>query len=259
VPAGNGPGAAVDVSALGLFKTATVGGDYRGNVQIEISEDGISAWSQIGLGFPNPGAQSQVVAARFMRAVRSGVPLIAPGLPIVDVGGSNVGSSPAGTTAALGPPGVDGADGDQGPLGPQGPIGPIGPQGPATTGAVLFWGVDSIAAAADSRFLSPGYQFATAPLADNMQMPMPRAGVLRRLHVRHNAAGGNGVAVTYTVLVNGIATAIVVVLATGAIGQASDLVNAVAVVIGDRVSVRATKPASIGGGNINVSATVELA
>lgn len=86
VTVGNGAGAAVDVSGLGTFKTVTVGGAYRGNVQIEISEDGITAWSQIGLGFPTPGAQSQSVIAHWMRAVRSGVPQIDPGLPVVDVG-----------------------------------------------------------------------------------------------------------------------------------------------------------------------------
>lgn len=87
VLAGNGPGAAVDISTLGLFKTVTVGGVFRGSVQVEISEDGITNWSQFGFGFGNPGQQSMLVAARFARVVRAGVPVIAPGLPIVDIAG----------------------------------------------------------------------------------------------------------------------------------------------------------------------------
>jgi hypothetical protein len=82
---GNGAGAAVDTSLLPLFKTVTVGGPFSGNVQLEISENGATDWSQIGFGFSNPGQQSQVVAARFMRVVRTGVANIAPGLPLVDV------------------------------------------------------------------------------------------------------------------------------------------------------------------------------
>lgn len=95
VPAGNGAGAAVDTSALPLFKTVTVGGPFNGNVQLEVSEDGATDWAQLGFGFSNPGQQSQIMAARFMRVVRSGVPAIAPGLPLVDVG-----ACPYGTTGA---------------------------------------------------------------------------------------------------------------------------------------------------------------
>jgi hypothetical protein len=83
--AGNGEGAAVDVSDLPLFKSIIVGGTYRGNVQIEVSEDGVSNWSQIGFGFPNAGLQSQEITAHYMRVVRSGVPLISPGLPIIEI------------------------------------------------------------------------------------------------------------------------------------------------------------------------------
>jgi hypothetical protein len=124
VTVGNGVGAAVNVSALGLFKTVTVGGPFRGNVQLEISEDGVTAWSQIGFGFPNPNSQSSIVAARWMRAVRAGVPQIDPGLPIVDVGGGNCCAGPIGPTGPTGPGG-----GPTGPTGPQGITGPTGPQG----------------------------------------------------------------------------------------------------------------------------------
>lgn len=108
VTAGDGAGAAIDVSLLGIFKTVQVGGTYRGNVQIEVSEDGIARWSQIDFGFPNPGQQSQVVAAAYMRVVRQGVPSIAPGMPIVNVGGCTLGGGAVGPPGPPGPPGQAG-------------------------------------------------------------------------------------------------------------------------------------------------------
>lgn len=81
--AADGVGAAIDVSALGTTKTVQVGGTWRGNVIVEISEDG-SDWGQ-PFSFQTPGAQTLAVAAQFMRVRRSGVPQIGPGLPIVNV------------------------------------------------------------------------------------------------------------------------------------------------------------------------------
>lgn len=104
VTAGDGVGAAVDVSLLGLFKTVTVGGPFGGNVQLEVSVDGITRWSQIGLGFPNAGQQSTTVSAKFMRVVRAGVPTVAPGLPIVDVAACQIGGGGAGPPGPTVPP-----------------------------------------------------------------------------------------------------------------------------------------------------------
>jgi hypothetical protein len=63
--------------------------------------------------------------------------------------------------------------------------------------------------------------------------------------------------VTYTILVNGVATAITVALSAAAIGQASNIVNTVAVAQGDRVSLRAanTNPAA----GVDSQVTLELA
>jgi len=86
VPAGNGAGAAVDVSAFGgTFKTVQVGGPFRGTLIVEVSEDGTVEWAQ-PFSFGAPGADSQVLIARFMRVRRVGVPVISPGLPVVNVG-----------------------------------------------------------------------------------------------------------------------------------------------------------------------------
>jgi hypothetical protein len=113
-------------------------------------------------------------------------------------------------------------------------------------------------AAADSRFVPPGHDFALASLTDVFQLPVTRAGTLRNLFVRHNSAAGNGNNIVYTVMKNGVATAITVPLATGAVGQASDLVNTVAVVAGDRISLRGSKAAGIAGGGVNLAASLEI-
>jgi hypothetical protein len=92
-----------------------------------------------------------------------------------------------------------------------------------------------------------------------MELPAPRSGTLRNLFVRHNVSGGNGNNVTYTVTVNGVATAITVMLATGAVGQASDTTHTLAISAGDRIGLMVVKAASIGGGSVDVVVTLELA
>jgi hypothetical protein len=274
---GNGVGPAVDVSALALFKTVTVGGPFRGNVQIEISEDGVTAWSQIGFGFPNPNAQSSVVAAKWMRVVRAGVPLIDPGLPIVNVGGGNCcGASGGGPPGPEGPAGPQGDPGPIGPAGPQGDPGPIGPagpqgdpgpkgdkgdQGPAGSSAVIGFGVGGVGASAvvapAKKFLDPWFSAPTSVAGvDEMRMIAPRAGTLRNLFVRHNTPGGNGGVIVYTVRVNGVDTLMTASLpSTGLV--ASDA-NTAAVAQGDEISMKFTKPVTAGS-VFNVVATMELA
>jgi hypothetical protein len=107
--------------------------------------------------------------------------------------------------------------------------------------------------------MDPGYTAnGTAPLLI-IEAAMPRGGTLRNMFVRHNAPGGNGNPVTYTVMKNGVATLLTVSGNSGVIGQASDLVNTVAVVQGDRIAVRITKPLAIGGGAVRSVITLELA
>lgn len=95
VTAGNGSGAGVDVSALGLFKTVHVGAQFRGATIIEVSNDGGASWSQ-EMAFNNPGQRSAIFAADFMRVTRSGVPIVAPGLPVVNVGACDLGGGGGG-------------------------------------------------------------------------------------------------------------------------------------------------------------------
>lgn len=136
-----------------------------------------------------------------------------------------------------------------------------GPVGPAGSSAIIAFGDNSIAPQADSRFIDQwnGGNAAVAPTAEIDPIVAPRAGTLRNLFVRHAAAVGNGNNVVYTVRINGADTLLTVTLATGAIGQASDTLHTPVVAQGDRITLRATKPASIGAGAVIVSATMELA
>lgn len=92
-PTGTGVGTAVDVSALGVFKSVQVATDFRGAVVIEVSEDGGTTWGEQA-GFQDPGLQSFNVAADFMRVRRTGVPGVDPGLPVVNVGACTIGVPP---------------------------------------------------------------------------------------------------------------------------------------------------------------------
>lgn len=132
------------------------------------------------------------------------------------------------------------------------------PGGVVADGAVLVWGSDNLGAAADTRFIPPGRSNGLAVTTSIYRFPLPRAGTLRNLFVRHNSAGGNGNLVVYTVIVNGVATTITASLATGAVGQASDIVNGFAAVQGDFVAIRCVKPVAVAGGNIDVQVSLEL-
>jgi hypothetical protein len=90
VPAGNGTGASIDVSSLGQFKTVQVLGAFRGNLTLEVSEDGGTTFVGVeGFSFQQPGFASAVIAADFFRVTRNGVPQVAPGTPEVWVAGAN--------------------------------------------------------------------------------------------------------------------------------------------------------------------------
>jgi len=126
--------------------------------------------------------------------------------------------------------------------------------------AVLGFGNQSLAAAADTRFLDQwGSQGAgTAGTTEEVAIVAPRAGQLRNLFVRHQAAVGNGNTVVYHVRVNGVNTAITVTVATGAVAQASDLVNTATVAQGDRITLSAVKALGVANGGVIPTASLEL-
>lgn len=107
-PANNGVGAGVDISALGDFTTIQVSGAYKGACNIEVSNDGETSWAQVvGMSFVQGGAkfQSAVIVGEFLRVVRTGISTgeANPGLPIVDVCGSETagGGGGAGANATM--------------------------------------------------------------------------------------------------------------------------------------------------------------
>lgn len=83
VPVGNGVGAAVDVSGLGLLKTIIVAGTFNASVGIEISENGTDFVDLTR--FSQPDRENLDGVARFVRVSVSGY---VNGVPIVFVGGS---------------------------------------------------------------------------------------------------------------------------------------------------------------------------
>jgi len=107
-PAGNGAGAGVDISALGDFTTVQVSGIYKGACNLEVSNDGETSWAQVaGMSFISNGGISKIISAvivgEFLRVVRTGIQAgeASPGLPIVDVCGSEAaGSGGGGITGA---------------------------------------------------------------------------------------------------------------------------------------------------------------
>lgn len=85
VPAGDGVGAAVDVSAFGTFNTVVISGTYTGTVLIEISEDN-TVWAQ-KMAFNGPVAwKSAVFVARYMRVRRVGTDPLLAGTGTCNVG-----------------------------------------------------------------------------------------------------------------------------------------------------------------------------
>jgi hypothetical protein len=109
--------------------------------------------------------------------------------------------------------------------------------------------------------MTPGFENDTAT-ATQRRIVTPRAGTLRNLYIYFNAAPGaaNATILTFTLTVNGVATALTVSRAANAgIGFTANLVNTVAVVSGDTISLSAAYAANIGSGALGITATCELA
>lgn len=98
-PAGNGNGAAVDVSALGILKTIQVTDSFLGTLNIEVSEDGGTSWAEIASFVNAGGIKTLVIASEFMRVKRANVPTVNPGLPTIWIGGADLGGHEDGGVA----------------------------------------------------------------------------------------------------------------------------------------------------------------
>jgi len=162
------------------------------------------------------------------------------GTPRVPPAGGGGPPGPQGPQGPQGDVGPQGPQGDVGPQGPQGDVGPQGPQGPqGASNGFIFWGAGTLALTAVTRFLRPGYQSGLAPTT-SVRMPITRAGTLQRLFVRCRVAGAGVNNITYTVLLNGVATTLAVSMLPTAV-SASNVVNTVAVAAGDFVELQVTK------------------
>lgn len=93
--AGNGVGAPVDASGMGGKKTITVQESFRGSINIEVLLVDGSGWAQVAT-FTNTGKKVLNFASKEIRARRTGVPDIDPGLPNIDVSANDDGAMFAG-------------------------------------------------------------------------------------------------------------------------------------------------------------------
>lgn len=125
------------------------------------------------------------------------------------------------------------------------------------TAVALFWGNSSVGTTTATRYMVPGFDQSLAHTT-LVSIPVTYGGTIKSLYVRHNVPAGNGNAIVYTVLKNGVATALTVSLAsTGT--TASDLVNSFTVVAGDTLAIEVTKAAGIVTSPTDVFVTVGFA
>lgn len=131
----------------------------------------------------------------------------------------------------------------------------------SSAGALIAWGNESVGGTTASRFLDPWgaqNQIAGTDGTTNARHVAPRPGSISHMYVRHGNPDGNGNDVTYTLRVNGVASALAVTLASTD-SQASETATSVAVAEGDNIDVEVTKAANIGNSpdGVTVQCTFE--
>lgn len=114
--------------------------------------------------------------------------------------------------------------------------------------AELEWGNGSLSATTTTRYLTPSWDSATAPLAANdIEIDVVGPGVIFQPRVRHNTPAGNGNAIVYTVQVDGVSTALTLSLASTGTDVADLTGTEVAVSAGKHtLRIEVTKAASVG-------------
>lgn len=286
VPPGDGFGAAVDVSSFGPFKSILVGSmSGPGVVTIEVSEDAGPADFAPIARFDKPGnIENLTLVARFMRVsvvgfnpvlstpatVTIGAADETPDLPpfvvpvtiaaanaagIADtlVRGDHVHAHGAQSDPTMHAVATGAANGFMSAA-DKAKLDTYPAQPPAS---LLIYGFENIAAAADTRFLGTGSNDGTAPTTSDYAFRMPRSGTLRNFRVRHNSAIGNGNSVVYDIRIDTAPQGLGLTLASGAIGDASDLATTIAVSAGELIEVTAVKALSLGAGGLDVMFAME--
>jgi hypothetical protein len=126
------------------------------------------------------------------------------------------------------------------------------------TGGVLTWGANDINTAVGNRFLFPGgYSAVTASATDVWRVRVPRAGTLHNLYVKQNTLSTSALTVTYTLLVNGVASALTVTQA-GNVSTGADTSHAVAVAAGAELSLQVSKAAIVTPAVSQVTVTIDF-
>jgi hypothetical protein len=138
------------------------------------------------------------------------------------------------------------------PAGIPGATGPIGPG----AGAVLSWGTDTINTTTTTRFLAPGY-IAAAGTTDVYRIRAPRAGTLRNLHIMQNTVSSSTTNITYTVLVNGVSSALTITMAAN-VTTAADTADTVVIAKGDQITLQVTKAGTLASAVQQVVVSVEF-
>ena len=128
--------------------------------------------------------------------------------------------------------------------------------GANVAGGTYFWGAGNVATTAVTRFLQPGYQTGVAPTT-GVRIPIRRSGTLRNLTMQNRVVGVGAALITFTLLKNGVATALAIsVAATAASG--SDVADTVTVVAGDFIELRVTKAAVITTSPTDIEVAVDF-
>lgn len=92
VPAGNGVGAPTDIDEMGNPKTLEIAGSFGGGITIEVSLDDGGTWLPVWTFTTDPEKKVIRFAGNKIRVRRTGVPLVAAGLPKVSVSANNFGT-----------------------------------------------------------------------------------------------------------------------------------------------------------------------
>ena len=130
---------------------------------------------------------------------------------------------------------------------------------PGASSAVLMWGNSNVAASTAQRVLTPWYNDSQAPTtaSTTLQYPIPRAGTIQNMRVRHNSPAGNGEDIVYTLRVGGVNSALTVTLASTATAG-SDLVSTVPVAAADLLDVIVDKALAVGSSPNEIVVTFEF-
>lgn len=119
----------------------------------------------------------------------------------------------------------------------------------------ILFGASAVQAGTATRYLHPGNSESIAPTSTRVR-PAGRSGVIRNMWVSHGVPAGNGNAIIYTLLINGVASALSVSLSST---SALDLSGSTEVSVNssDLLSIEVTKAAGVATSPSNITVIME--